>query len=60
MTFIELVHSVVPGLTDAEADHVLWEYTPFPCTTRPDELMPFLIAHQGEVVARSTHLGALT
>lgn len=59
MTGLELVHSLIPGLTDNEADCILWEYTPFPFVTRPTDLEPFLLEHQGEIVARSTHLGAL-
>jgi hypothetical protein len=58
-TGISLVHSLIPDLTDGEADWILWERTPFPMVTDADRLLPYLVAEQGEIVARSTHLGAL-
>lgn len=34
-TFIELAKAAMPGATDAEAEFVLWNHTPFPFSTEP-------------------------
>lgn len=46
MTFLEYVQYVIPGLSDADADHVLWERTPFPLVQGRDDLMPYLLAER--------------
>jgi hypothetical protein len=46
MTFIQFAQSVIPGLTDQEADWVLWECTPFPVARGRDDLMPYLVAER--------------
>lgn len=43
MSFVEFVQDVIPGLSDADAEAVLWELTPFPCVQGRDDLMPHLI-----------------
>lgn len=35
MTFIELAKAAWPGISDADADYLLWNCTPFPFETNP-------------------------
>lgn len=46
MSFIEFVQDVIPGLDEAEADHALWERTPFPMVRGRDDLLPHLITER--------------
>lgn len=46
MTFLQFAQSVIPGLSDEEADWVLWERTPFPLVRGRDDLLPFLVAER--------------
>lgn len=46
MTFLEFAQSVIPGLSDEEADWVLWERTQFPLALGRDDLLPFLVAER--------------
>lgn len=46
ITFRQFAQMVVPGLSDDEADWVLWERTPFPLVQGRDDLMPYLLAER--------------
>lgn len=54
MTFVEFVQSVIPGVSDAEADHLLWELTPFPMVSGRDDLLPRLEAIRNELATGAT------
>lgn len=53
MTFIQFAQSVIPGLSDCDADYVLWEYTPFPLVQGRDDLMPYLVAERDRRATQS-------
>ncbi len=38
MTYLELVKEYFPGISDAEADYILWKFTAFPVVKGEDEL----------------------
>jgi hypothetical protein len=42
MTFTQFAQHVIPGLSDADADYVLWNETPFPLAQGRDDLLPYL------------------
>jgi hypothetical protein len=43
VTYGELLRHVIrPGLSDDDVRFLLWERTPYPLVTRPDELRPYL------------------
>lgn len=42
MTYLDLVRQYLPGVTDREAEHILWERTPFPVVQGEDDLRPYL------------------
>lgn len=52
MTFIPFVQSVIPGISDADAEYVLWERTPFPLVKGRDDLLPYLVAERKRLAAR--------
>ena len=59
MTFIEFAQSVIPGISEAEADFILWERTPFPLVQGSEDLRPHLLMarDQRSVTIRSMERG---
>lgn len=54
MTYIEWVQSFIPGLTNEEANRLLWGCTPFPLATGYDDLLPYLTAIRDEMRTGTT------